>query len=183
MEITKWETIGIYKNEDLKIFQANWLKRKNPKTNQINNFVRLDSPDWVNIIPITSDNHVVMIEQYRHGIDDITLEIPGGLIDKSEQPFEAGMRECIEETGYASDDHPILLGINNPNPAFLNNKCYSYLWINVKKRFEQKLDSNEIINIKLIPLNEIRLLIKSGKINHSLVLNAFFFLFLMKDNI
>lgn len=178
MEITKWKTLGIDKYEDLKIFQAKWIRRKNPKTNQIHNFVRLDSLDWVNIIPITSDSQVVMIEQYRHGIDDVTLEIPGGLIGKSEQPIDAGMRECIEETGFASEESPILLGINNPNPAFLNNQCYSYVWLNVKKKFEQKLDLNEVINVKLMTLNEIRSLINSGKISHSLVLNSFFFLFL-----
>lgn len=183
MEISKWETIGINKNEDLKIFQAKWILRKNPKTNQIHNFVRLDSLDWVNIIPITSDNQVVMIEQYRHGIDEVTLEVPGGVIDKSEQPINAGMRECIEETGFASDESPILLGINNPNPAFLNNKCYSFLWLNVKKKFEQRLDLNEVINVKLFPLNEIPSLINSGKISHSLVLNAFFFLFLKNFNL
>lgn len=183
MEITKWETLGIDKNEDFKIFQANWIRRKNPKTNQMHNFVRLDSLDWVNIIPITSDNEVIMVEQYRHGIDEVTLEIPGGLIDKSEQPIDAGMRECIEETGFASEESPILLGINNPNPAFLNNRCYSYLWLNVKKKFEQRLDLNEVINVKLFPLNEIHYLINWGKISHSLVLNAFFFLFLKNFNV
>lgn len=183
MEITKWETIQVESNQDLKIFQAKFIKRRNPVTKKIHNFIRLDSLDWVNIIPITADNQVVLIEQYRHGIDDITLEIPGGLVDKSETPLQAGMRECIEETGFASIETPILIGVNNPNPAFLNNKCYSFLWKNVEKKFEQKLDLNEIIDIKLIPLNEIRFFIESGKISHSLVLNAFFFLFLKQSGL
>lgn len=181
MEIKKWKTIQVEESFNFKIFQAKWVKQQNPINKELHRFIRLDSLDWVNIIPLTKDKQVVMIEQYRHGIDEITLEIPGGLIDKMEKPIQAAMRECIEETGFAAEEVPILVGMNHPNPAFLNNRCYSFLWKNVEKKYQQKLDTNEIINIKLIPICEINSLIKSKVISHSLVLNAFFFMLLNQN--
>jgi 8-oxo-dGTP pyrophosphatase MutT (NUDIX family) len=178
MNLKKWETLGIESNFDLKIFKAEWVLRRNPRTNSKSKFVVLNSKNWVNIIPITTNHEVVMIEQYRHGIDQITLEIPGGLVDNNEEPMAASMRECIEETGYHSDSSPILLGLNHPNPAFLTNSCYSFLWQGVSKKYEQHLDKNEDILVKLIPIEQIKSLIEEQKITHSLVINAFFFYFL-----
>jgi 8-oxo-dGTP pyrophosphatase MutT (NUDIX family) len=176
--LDNWKTISYGDSIDLKIFTARWVGRENPRTNKKADFIILDSKDWVNVIPITKDNKIVLVQQYRHGIDNITLEIPGGLIDEGETPENAGKRECIEETGYASDKELILLGITRPNPAFLNNKCYSFLWYDVDKKYEQKFDTNEEIEIILKDINEIENLIKEGRINHSIVLNAFLFYFL-----
>lgn len=173
--IAKWETIKEVGTEDLKIFSVKKVTRRHPEWNREGDFVVLDSPQWINIIPITPDNNVVMIEQYRHGIDEITLEIPGGLVDKNELPRIAAQRECEEETGYIGTEDATLIGQNQPNPAFLNNKCYSYVWFNCEKKSEQNLDQNEDIRVIEIPLDDIPELILKGTIKHSLVLTAFFF--------
>ncbi|MFN3780810.1 MAG: NUDIX hydrolase [Candidatus Kapaibacteriota bacterium] len=176
MEI--WETIGYGESFDLKIFTAKWVVRRNPKSGKKSNFIILDSPNWVNIIPVTKNNEVVLVRQYRHGINEITLEIPGGLIDKDETPIEAAKRECKEETGFWSNDEPILLGKVRPNPAFQTNTCYTYLWTNVEKRFEPYLDTNEVIEVVLTSAEDLEKLIRTGKIDHSIVLNALLFYFL-----
>lgn len=173
-----WKTVEFGKAIDLKIFTARWVKRENPKSGSVSDFVVLDSKDWVNIIPITKDKKIVLIQQYRHGIDEITLEIPGGLIDPKEEPIDAAIRECIEETGYCSNETPILIGKVRPNPAFLTNYCYSFLWLNVEKKFEPKFDLNEEVEVVLKDLSEIEELIINGNINHSIVLNALLFYFL-----
>ena len=126
--ITKWETIESKKTADLFIFDAYNKKRKNPKSGEIGNFTVLESPNWVNIIPVTSDNKIILIEQYRHGTDSVTIEIPGGLIERDEDTQIAGMRECTEETGFSSKELPILTGVSYPNPAYQSNKCFSYAW-------------------------------------------------------
>ena len=176
--IKKWETIERRQAEDYRIFRAEWIKRKHPDWSKTGNFVVLDSPKWVNIIPITKDNKVVLIEQYRHGIDDITLEVPGGLVEEGEDPIQAAERECIEETGFRGKNCAILLGENLPNPAFLTNKCWSYVWFDCEENDIQHLDGNEDIQVVLLPLVEVRNYIEDKRINHSLVLNAFFFYFL-----
>lgn len=177
-----WKTIGFGNSIDLKIFTARWVKRENPKSGAAVDFIVLDSKDWVNIIPITKDNKIVLIQQYRHGTDEITLEIPGGLIDPSESPLEAAKRECIEETGFFSEETPIYLGKVRPNPAFLTNTCYSFLWLNVEKRYEPKFDANEEVEVVIKNLDELENLIRNGNINHSIVLNALFFYFLYEKN-
>lgn len=146
--------------------------------NKESDFIVLDSAEWVNIIPVTKDNKVVLIEQYRHGIDGITLEVPGGLVENNEDPLTAAERECAEETGFVGSGKAILLGETLPNPAFLNNKCHSYIWFDCAKLKSQSLDRHEDIEVVEVPFDGIKEYIQSGKINHSLVLNAFFFYYM-----
>ena len=174
-QIQKWITLDKRKIDNFKIFDLSWIKRKHPDSGKEGEFVVLDSAQWVNIIPVTKDNKVVLIEQYRQGTDELTLEVPGGLVEPGENPQDAGERECIEETGYEGNGKSLLLGENTPNPAFLNNKCYSYVWFGCELKYEQKLDRHEDIKVIEVPLSEIRNYILDGKIRHSLVLTAFFF--------
>lgn len=176
--IKNWKTIEDTKVENCKIFDIHRVIRKSPDTNKQGTFVYLDSSNWVNIIPITKSGNIVLIKQYRHGIDEITIEIPGGLIEAGEKPGMAGQRECTEETGYFSNEPALLLGKTTPNPAFLNNICYSYVWNNVELIQKQNLDTNEEITVFEKSLPEVKEMILKGEINHSLVLDAFFFYFL-----
>ena len=80
-------------------------------------------PDWINVIPLTDDGQVVMVRQYRFGIEGFTLEIPGGMCDPGEPPLEAARREMREETGYAPSEM-IELGWVHPNPPLQNNRCF-----------------------------------------------------------
>jgi ADP-ribose pyrophosphatase len=179
--ISKWQTIKRERQKDLKIFNLISVERKHPEQNKHGNFVVLESPEWINIIPMTRDNKIVLIEQYRHGIDEVTIEVPGGLVEKGEDPRMAAQRECIEETGFVGPDDAELIGINQPNPAFLDNLCYSYLWRDCEQKFDQKLDGNEDINVILKSIGEVKSMILNGTIKHSIVLNAFFFYSLKYD--
>jgi 8-oxo-dGTP pyrophosphatase MutT (NUDIX family) len=174
----KWETISKKEVQNLKIFRMNIVRRRHPVWNHESDFVVLDNPKWINIIPVTKDLKVICVEQYRHGIDDITLEVPGGLVEPDEDPLVAAERECLEETGFGGEGHAVLLGENQPNPAFLDNICYSYVWFGCERKSEQKLDGNEDINIVEVPLADIKDFIMTGKIKHSLVITAFFFYYM-----
>ncbi len=136
-------------------------------------FYCIENPDWVNVIAITNSNEVVLIEQFRHGIEEITLEIPGGMVDDGEKPETAAGRELLEETGFFSSK-VILLGRSRPNPAIQNNWVYHYLAMNCEKTQEPEFDSTESVATKLISLNEVENLISSGRITHSLVIAAFY---------
>ncbi|MEQ8191007.1 MAG: NUDIX hydrolase [Candidatus Eremiobacterota bacterium] len=138
----------------------------------------IDTCDWVNILPVTEDGMVILIKQYRHGTGEDVIEIPGGVIEgKDISPEIAARRELLEETGYSSAEF-INLGTVRPNPAIQNNKCYMYLARNAFKSGCQSLDSHEEIDLFFVPKKEIAPMICSGKINHSLVIDAFCLLML-----
>ncbi|MBK9247476.1 MAG: NUDIX hydrolase [Ignavibacteria bacterium] len=177
--IEHWTTSRITKIGDFKIFTLFEIERNHPTLlDKRGEFYTLETASWVNIIPITRNNTVVFVQQYRHGIDRLTLEVPGGLVEIGENPLLAGMRECLEETGYASTENAHFLGETLPNPAFLNNSCYCYVWHNCEKISAQALDGNEDIRVIEVPLAEIPTMILSGEIQHSLVLSAFLYYWL-----
>jgi 8-oxo-dGTP pyrophosphatase MutT (NUDIX family) len=135
-------------------------------------FVYLETADWVNVIAIDDDENVLLIEQFRHGTCEVTLEIPGGTLDPDEDIIDAGMRELAEETGYGGSAvrH---IGSVTPNPATQDNRCHTLLVTGIEKVGDQRTDDNEEIAVRLVPLSEISALIRGGVIHHSLVVAAF----------
>lgn len=144
-----------------------------PVTKQKYSAFIIDSQSWVNIIPITTDLKVIMVKQYRFGSDTLSLEVPGGLVEPGEDPATAAKRELLEETGF--EGKVIKIGEASPNPALHPFKCHMFLALDVKQKGAQKLDPNEIIDLQYIPLADIPAYIRTGKINHSLVMNAFYY--------
>jgi len=118
-----------------------------------------------------------MVRQYRHGSGEVTLEIPGGLVDPGDTPKEAASRELLEETGYQAQDW-VKIGEVNPNPALFDNRCYTYLARNVEKVTGLSLDQTEDIEVVLIPIADIPEMIRNGKIDHAIVIAAFSLFFL-----
>jgi ADP-ribose pyrophosphatase len=167
-----WQRIRSENVADCKIFKVrrDYSVRENDEKEYP--FYCIENPDWVNVIPITTSGEVVLIEQYRHGIEGITLEIPGGMVDDGEDAKLAANRELVEETGYVSRE-TILLGKSRPNPAIQDNWVYHYLAVDCEKTREVEFDSTEHVVTKSVNLSEITQLIKSGEITHSLVIAAF----------
>ncbi len=136
----------------------------------------LESTDWVNIIPVTTAREVVLVRQFRHGIRDCTLEIPGGMVDAEDpSPIVAARREMIEESGYDSD-RVAPLGAIHPNPAIQSNTCHSFVAWDVERRHDPRFDATEETEVVLVPLAGIPDLIRTGEITHALVVVAFHWL-------
>ena len=173
--IKEWEIVNSRIDRDYRVFRVRADQALSPRTNGSGEFYTLESNDWVNVIPITPSGDVVMIRQYRHGSRQVTLEIPGGLVEEPDSGA-AGVRELAEETGYAGNA-PFLLGAVNPNPAIFNNLCYTYLIENARRTKPLTLDTNEDIEVDLVPLDRIPVLINEGTINHALVIVAFHLFF------
>lgn len=158
-----------------KVFGVTELTARSPRTQALHPFFVLDAADWVNIIPITSEGEIVCVQQFRHGSQDVTLEIPGGLIDPGETPLEAALRELREETGYCAPTAR-QLGVVSPNPATHANRCYTFLAQNVTLEATPHFDATEECERILIPLHELKRLAGAGFVHHALVLAALYWL-------
>lgn len=173
MLLKPWTIISSSVDKSYMVFNLRHDRACSPRTNQTYDFYVLESPPWVNVIPLTLENDVILIRQYRFGSQDITLEIPGGLVEYSDSPEEAARRELWEETGYR-EESLVPLGFVNPNPAIQNNLCYTFLARNVFHVGQRNQDEREDIEVVLRPLSDIPRLIKEGMITHALVIAAFY---------
>jgi 8-oxo-dGTP pyrophosphatase MutT (NUDIX family) len=128
---------------------------------------------WANIVALTKENEVVLVRQYRHGICDVLLEFPGGVVEEDENPIEGARRELLEETGYTSPSI-IEVGKIYPNPALQTNTLYCYLALDAEKVGAQSLDAGEDIEVHLMPLDELVELAKRGEFPHALMTSVLF---------
>ena len=168
-----WERLESQHRDDYKIFQVRLDTARSPRTGEPHQFVVLETPDWVNVVPVTRDRQVVLVRQFRHGLGQTSLEIPGGLVDPGETADMAARRELLEETGYEALGWEYL-GFVHPNPAFQNNRCHSYLALDCELVGEPALDSGEDIAVELVPVSKLAEMAATGAITHGLVLNALY---------
>ena len=122
---------------------------------------------WANIVALTKNDEVVLVKQYRHGVCEALLELPGGVVEDGEDPAEGAKRELVEETGYTTSDM-ILVGKLYPNPALQTNTLYCFVARDAEKVQEQNLDAGEDIEVQLVPLDELIEMAKHGQFPHAL---------------
>jgi ADP-ribose pyrophosphatase len=134
----------------------------------------LEYPNWANAIALTRENKIILVRQYRHAADIISLEVPGGVIDGDEAPEDAVKRELLEETGYSFDQAELIATLY-PNPATSNNVTYTYLLTGGVKTHEQHLDEHEILNVEEYSIEEVKQLLKDNKIDQALHAAALFY--------
>jgi 8-oxo-dGTP pyrophosphatase MutT (NUDIX family) len=167
--------LGSSEPTDYRIFRLRKDRYRFEPAGQEGEFIVLDCPAWVNVVPMTAEGNVVLIRQYRHGIREVVLEIPGGVVEEGEPPAAAAARELAEETGYAAREIRPLARVL-PNPAVQNNFLYLFAAEGCRRAGPPQPDRFEQIEVLEVPLGEIPALIASGRIAHSMVITAFAFL-------
>jgi 8-oxo-dGTP pyrophosphatase MutT (NUDIX family) len=123
----------------------------------------IEHPDWVDVIALTADLNIVLVDQYRHSVGSVRTEFPAGTVDDGEEPLAAIQRELLEETGYASDEWH-LLGTAPVYPPLQNNRIYSFVALNARRIGGQRLDEGEVIHAYELPFTQFIDQVESGAI-------------------
>lgn len=148
---------------------------------QKGNYIVMEARDWCAVIPELEDDFL-MVKQWRHGSQSLSIEFPGGVIDDGEQPEQAAKRELLEETGYKAEEL-IYLGSVSPNPALFSNQMHFFLAKKLTSTGSQDLDSDEYVNYMRIPKKEVIKKMGSSEYPHALMAVAlnFYHQHYMKD--
>jgi 8-oxo-dGTP pyrophosphatase MutT (NUDIX family) len=170
----RWEKLATTTLASTRVFELQSTRFRHPARAVDRDFAVIRPPDWVNVLALTPERHLVLVKQFRFGIDEFSLEIPGGMMEPGEEPVATGLRELREETGFAGGS-PRLLGSVHPNPAFQSNRCHFVLVEQAVASAAQEWDTDEEIAVTTLPVEDVFALARAGGISHGLVLDALFF--------
>jgi ADP-ribose pyrophosphatase len=170
----RWEKLGEITLATTRILELRSARYRHPARGTERDFVVVHAPDWVNVLALTPDHRLVLVRQFRFGVDAFSLEIPGGVMESGEDPVVAGLRELREETGFTGVQAR-LLGSVHPNPAIQSNRCHFVLVEEAVRTEALEWDEHEEIEVTTVPVDDVFALARSGGITHGLVLNALLF--------
>ncbi|MFT3830855.1 MAG: NUDIX hydrolase [Opitutaceae bacterium] len=170
-----WERLADAAVDHFRVFRVRRTRYRHPHDQREGEFVVIETNDWVNVLALTDDGRMVLVRQFRFGVHDFTLEIPGGVIETGEDPVAAGVRELREETGFVGRNARLLAQVR-PNPAIQANRCHLVLVEGCVPAAPTQLDPFEEIEVSLLPVDEVVARAERGEITHALVIDALFFL-------
>lgn len=163
-----WKKLGETLVQRTKIFDLYSQRMRFPDGKTEADFYFVKGPNWTNVVPITTNRELVVVRQFRHGIQEYCYETPGGLVDPGEVDMSAAaQRELEEETGYVPGRFLPLLPLH-PNPTMMTNRCFFYLALESEKKKELNLEPSEDITVHLFPLKDLAQMIRNGEFKHSL---------------
>ncbi|MCB0631205.1 MAG: NUDIX hydrolase [Saprospiraceae bacterium] len=167
----EWQRLSSEVGPDLKLFRARWDEMRNPRNKKSQKMIVLQSRDAVNVVAVNADKKIIFVRQYRFGIGDFTLELPGGLFDMDEAVEAAAKRELREETGYVSNKWSVL-GKVASNPVFMDSYIHHYLADKAEAKFDLDLDEGEDVEIVEIPIDEVKRKLYAGEFLHPHTVSA-----------
>lgn len=159
-----WEVVGEDDRGDFEIFRVRALHVRSPRDGSRHTFHVADAPDGVAVIALTETDELVMVQQWRHPVQAVTLELPSGFLDEGEKPQAAAARELREETGYAGEVGECI-GSVIINPSWSTTRLHVVVARGVARVGGKELDEGEDTRVCCIPLAEARRRVLSGEID------------------
>ena len=178
--LSAWSRLHDETHSDCRIFEVRKSRFRRQSDEKEGEFFVLDTNDWVNVLAVTKAMEIVLVRQYRFGTETFSLEPPGGVVEKGESPVLAAERELKEETGFTGK-RPTVIGSVCPNSAIMSNRCHFVFVEQAEKTSSTCFDPNEELETLLVPIDELKNLVRQGKIDHSLALNGIFQLILFLE--
>jgi len=170
----KWKTL-----ESKTLFKNQWFDVKEERV-QVSEDLAIEGvlvhyfTDWVNMIPITKEGDLLLVSQYRHGMQVMTIETPSGSVEPTDaSPEEAATRELFEETGYAVGK-VIFLGKSQANPQLMNNHVHHFLALDCHLVAQPTVEIGGIDSFWREPLESALQKIRSGELNHSITVEGLY---------
>jgi ADP-ribose pyrophosphatase len=169
----EWKEEGSKEAYRCRVFSVMDTKSTAPDGRQ-GHFSVLHAPDWAIVVPLFRDHtgsRFMMVRQWRHGSNEISLEFPGGVIEEGEDPAVAAARELYEETGWKAE---VIreLGVMSPNPAIMSNRVHFFVAENLGRNGKQELDEDEYIDVEFVPEREVRENMGRAPYVHALMASA-----------
>ncbi len=131
--------------------------------------VVIEADDWANVLPLARSGEVVLVKQFRFGSREVSLELPGGVVDAGEEPAATVARELEEETGYRAG-RVVRLGTYRPNPAHFTNRVHAFVALDCEAVHDGTPDHGEDVSVEVVPKARMRALAAEGRITHALIL-------------
>ncbi|HVU37173.1 MAG TPA: NUDIX hydrolase [Opitutales bacterium] len=161
---------------DCRVFRVQRRRLRHATDGREGDFYIIEAPDWAHALALTPQREIVLVRQWRFGVEKLSWEPPGGVLDRGEDIVAAAQRELLEETGHAGSAARLLASAA-PNPAIQNNYVHFVLVENCVPVAGTDFDTHEELETGIFPLSEVKQMIQRGEIFHSLSLNALQFLF------
>ncbi len=165
----KWQEKGRRKLLETPVFNVMETDSISPDGNK-GNYIVMEARDWVTVIPVLG-NDFIMVKQWRHGEQDISIEFPGGVVDEGENPIEGAARELLEETGFKAGKLTHLATVN-PNPALFSNHVHFYAAEELEDTGTMELDNDEYLDFMKISKSEVYEKMGSREYPHALMAAA-----------
>ena len=164
----KEQTLEVFRN---RMFALKRTRCRHPEKGVVHDFFSLETGDWINVVATDPDGRFILVRQHRLGIDEITTEIPGGMVEGQDTPEAAAVRELEEETGYRAGRMTLLRTLS-ANPAILTNRLHVFHAADCIRIGDPHPDAAEDIEVDLVSREKVLEMLRNGDLHHSLVVAA-----------